>query len=139
MTFLGAIASGGEGLSPYLVSQISVGGKETYQAEASSDGRIMSSHTAKILSDFLRNNVQNYYGEEQFHGLTVCAKSGTAEVGTQKKPNAMFTGFVADEAYPLAFIVAVEDGGYGRQVCVPILSKVLEACKAELDANPGFS
>lgn len=138
MTFLGAIASGGEGVSPYLVSQIFVGGKETYQAEVSSDGRIMSSHTAKILSDFLRNNVQNYYGEEQFHGLTVCAKSGTAEVGTQKKPNAMFTGFIADEAYPLAFIVAVEDGGYGRQVCVPILSKVLEACKAELDANPSF-
>ena len=139
MTFLGAIASGGSGVDPYLVSRISVGGKETHGAEATSGGRIMSSKTARILGEFLRNNVQNYYGEEQFQGLTVCAKSGTAEVGTQKKPNAMFTGFVSDEAYPLAFIVAVEDGGYGRQVCVPILSKVLEACKAELDAKSSFS
>ena len=36
---------------------------------------------------------------------------------------------MADEAYPYAFIVAVEDGGYGSEVCIPILSKVLTACK----------
>lgn len=138
MTFLGSIASGGEGVSPYLVSEISVGSRDTYQAKVSQEGRIMSDKTALILRDFLRNNVENYYGEEDFHGLTVCAKSGTAEVGTQKKPNAMFTGFVSDENYPLAFIVAVEDGGYGRPVCVPILSKVLEACKAHMDAETTF-
>ena len=40
----------------------------------------------------------------------------------------MFTGFVLDEEYPIAFFVAVEDGGYGRLACIPILSKVLEAC-----------
>ena len=41
----------------------------------------------------------------------------------------MFTGFVTDEAYPLAFIVCIEDGGYGRPVCVPVLAEVLKACK----------
>jgi hypothetical protein len=40
----------------------------------------------------------------------------------------MIAGFVADKQYPLAFVIAVEDGGYGREVCVPILSKVLAAC-----------
>jgi hypothetical protein len=39
----------------------------------------------------------------------------------------MFTGFVLDEEYPIAFIAAVEDSGSGREVCVPILSKVLKA------------
>ena len=29
--------------------------------------------------------------------------------------NAMFAGFVADENYPLAFIVVVENGGYGAE------------------------
>ena len=59
---------------------------------------------------------------------SVCAKSGTAEVGGDQKPNAMFTGFVIDEGYPLAFIVTIENGGYGRLTCVPVLENVLAAC-----------
>jgi hypothetical protein len=47
----------------------------------------------------------------------------------------MFTGFVADEEYPLAFIVAIENGGYGRQTCVPVLAPVLTACKEVLDGQ----
>ena len=73
------------------------------------------------------------YGAENFPGMTVCAKSGTGQVGGDQKSNAMFTGFVMDEQYPLAFIVAVEDAGYGRAVCVPILSKVLADCKLLMD------
>ena len=133
MTFLGAIAADGAGTDPYLVSQIRVGSKVTYRAKSGSGNRIMSTQTAAVLQEMLRNNVQNYYGDESFPGLTVCAKSGTAEVGGERKPNAMFTGFVADEKYPFAFIVAVEDGGYGRQVCVPILAPVLQACKEMID------
>ncbi|MBO5324308.1 MAG: penicillin-binding protein [Oscillospiraceae bacterium] len=132
LAFLGAIANDGVEITPHFVDKITVGGKITYQASDESAGRIMSSHTAQILQEFLRNNVENYYGDDSFPGLKVCAKSGTAEVGGDKKPNAMFTGFVADENLPLAFIVAVEDGGYGRQVCTPIIAKILEACKAEL-------
>ena len=47
----------------------------------------------------------------------------------------MFAGFVTDEKYPLAFIVVVENGGYGSSTCVPILSKVLKACKSVLDGE----
>ena len=135
MQFLGAIAAGGSGAVPHYVSSIKVGSKVTYDAETQRTESIMSAQTAQTLREYLRNNVENYYGDDSFPGLTVCAKSGTAEVGGEKKPNAMFTGFVADEEYPLAFIVAIEDGGYGRPVCVPVLSKVLAACKAELDGG----
>lgn len=135
LTLVGAIASGGSGVEPYVVSYISGDSWNAYSAEAVFTGRLMSSETAKVLQRLMRNNVENYYGEEYFHGMTVCAKSGTAEVGGDQKPNAMFTGFVTDEEYPLAFIVAVEDGGYGRQVCIPILSQVLEACKTLMDAE----
>ncbi len=128
MAFLGAIANDGVEVSPYLVKQISAGGKVTHSAASGGGDRILSSKTAKALQEMLRTNVRDYYGDDSFPGLTVCAKSGTAEVGGGKKPNAMFTGFVADEAYPLAFIVCIEDGGYGRPVCVPVLSQVLEAC-----------
>ena len=47
----------------------------------------------------------------------------------------MLTGFVTDEAYPLAFIVCVEDAGYGKTVCIPIASQVLAACKDVLDGQ----
>ena len=70
----------------------------------------------------------NKYGADNFPGLTVCAKTGTGEVGGEKKPNAMLTGFVTNEDCPLAFVVCVEDGGYGSTVGIPIASKVLSAC-----------
>jgi peptidoglycan glycosyltransferase len=95
----------------------------------------MSEDTAKKLQDFMRNNVQNVYGAWNFPGLSVCAKSGTSQLGGSEISNAMFAGFVTDEAYPLAFMVVVENGGYGAGACVPVLSKVLAACKTVMDAE----
>ncbi len=132
LTFLGAVANGGVETQPYLVARISSGVGNAYKANTVSGDRIMSTQTALVLQEYLRNNVQTYYGEEEFSGLTVCAKSGTAEVGTTKKPNAMFTGYLEDENLPLAFIVTVEDGGYGKTVCMPIISQILAACKEYL-------
>lgn len=133
LAFTGAIANDGRGTMPYLVGNVSSGGKTTYSAERWAGDRIMTATTAKIVQQYMQFNVQDKYGNENFPGLTVCAKTGTAEVGGEKKPNAMLSGFVSDEKYPLAFIVCVEDGGYGKTVCIPIASKILTACKAELD------
>ena len=133
MTFMGAIAGGGSAAEPYLVDRVTAGGSATYNAKASTTGRLMTPETAEILCEFMRNNVANSYGDENFSGLTVCAKSGTAEMGEGKATNAMFAGFCLDEEYPLAFFAAVEEGGYGRHTCVPIMSQVLEACKEVLD------
>ena len=93
----------------------------------------MTSNTAEKLQTLMRNNVINSYGDENFAGLTVCAKSGTAEVGVGLVSNAMFAGFCLDEDYPLAFFAAVEQGGYGGHTCVPIISSVLEVCKDVMD------
>ena len=133
LTFVGAIANGGQAVEPYLVQNVSIGGKTTYSASICPREPVMSAETAQMMAQLMRGNVVNYYGDENFGGLTVAAKSGTGEVGGGKKPNAMFTGFVQDEEYPLAFIVCVEEGGYGRPTCIPIISKVLAACKAVMD------
>lgn len=133
LTFMGTIANGGVSIEPHLVSKVTCGGTVTYEAKPESSGQIMSEKIAQELQSMMRNNVLEKYGEENFPGLTVCAKSGTGQVGGDQKSNAMFAGFVTDEAYPLAFIAAVEDAGYGRHVCVPILSEVLAACKEVMD------
>lgn len=134
MTFMGAIAGGGIAAEPYLVSSVTAGDSVTYEAKTTQTGRIMSEEVAQELQVLMKNNVDKIYGAGNFPGLTVCAKSGTSELGGGQAPNAMFAGFVADEEYPLAFIVVVENGGYGSATCVPILSKVLAACKSVLDA-----
>jgi len=130
LTFLGAIAQEGKGVEPHLVTQIFVGLSKTYDADTVDGKRIMSASTAKTVAEFMRSNVEYKYGDENFPGLTVCAKTGTGEVGGGQKPNAMLAGFLQDPEYPLAFIVFVENGGYGASVCLPIASRVLEACKA---------
>lgn len=129
LTFMGAIANGGVAVEPHIVSEVSCGGRVTYSAKAVSTARIMPQAVAQELQKMMRNNVIEKYGDENFPDFAVCAKSGTGQVGGGKEPNAMFAGFLTDEDYPLAFFVAVEDGGYGRHVCVPILSKLLKACK----------
>ena len=77
--------------------------------------------------------MEKIYGSDKFPGLTVCGKSGTSQLGGDQKSNAMFAGFVTDAEYPLAFIAVVENGGYGASTCIPVLSKVLAACKTEMD------
>jgi len=135
MTFMGAIAGDGTGALPRIMERVDCGDDTTYQAKTEKTDRLMSKQTAKTLQEYMRNNVISVYGSGNFPGMTVCAKSGTSELGGEEISNAMFSGFVMDEQYPLAFMVVVENGGYGSGTCVPILSKVLTACKEVLDAE----
>ena len=133
MTFMGAIANGGSAAEPYLMSRVDCGGETTYEADSRSTGRLMPEKIADSVKAYMRKNTELVYGDWNFPGLKVCAKSGTSQLGGGQKSNAMFAGFVDSEEYPLAFMVVVENGGYGSHTCVPILSKVLGVCKAVMD------
>lgn len=135
MRFMGAIGGGGVCVSPYIMKQVNSGASVTYRADADSTQRIMSRETAQTLQEYMRNNVISIYGSQNFPGLTVCAKSGTSQLGGEEVSNAMFSGFVSDEEYPLAFMVVVENGGYGSGTCVPILREVLSVCKQVMDGE----
>lgn len=126
LTFMGAVANDGVEVMPHLVQKVTVSGQLTYHAEPVTGERIMSEKIARELQRMMRNNVEEKYGVENFPDINVCAKSGTAQVGGDKKANAMFTGFLLEEDYPIAFFIAVENAGYGREVCVPILNEVLK-------------
>jgi len=133
MTFMGAIAGDGQAARPYLVSEVRADGQLTYQAQAEMMESVMDAEIAQLLQAYMRNNVESVYGAEHFPGMTVCAKSGTSQLGGDQISNSMFAGFLTDEEYPLAFIVVVENGGYGSSTCVPVLSKVLAECKRVMD------
>ncbi len=135
MTFMGAIAGDGVAAEPHLMAVVTNGGDITYEAKIRETDRLMSKEVADTVAEYMRNNVKSVYGDGNFGGLPVCAKSGTSQLGGDQKSNAMFAGFVDSEQYPLAFIVVVENGGYGSHTCVPVISKVLSACKSVMDAE----
>jgi peptidoglycan glycosyltransferase len=134
LAFVGAVAAGGEAVEPYVVEEVRADGRITYRCRPSDTGRLMSRSTAKTLQELMRYNVTFKYGADHFPDLTVCAKSGTAETGTGQT-DALFAGFVTDDRYPLAFFVVVEDGGFGSRTCVPVIAKVLDACKDLMDSQ----
>ncbi len=133
LVFLGAIANGGTAAMPHVVQSVRNGGHLRYTARTAYTEQLMPEQTARLLQQFMQNNVVNGYGADNFPGLTVCAKTGTSQLGGDKQPNAIFAGFTLDEAYPLAFVVVAEESGYGGSVAMPIAAKVLAACKAAMD------
>ena len=128
---MGIVAGGGEAAEPYLMQEVVRGEAATYTAKETSTGRALKQETAQKLRELMRNNVATIYGDWQFGGLNVCAKSGTAE-HEGETADAMFAGFCQDEQCPLAFVVFVENGGSGSAVAAPIAARVLQACAAEM-------
>lgn len=133
MTFMGQIAGGGKAAEPYLVSKVTSGSLARYRARANTVSTGLSKATVTRLAELMRQNVTDGYGDWNFPDIAVCAKSGTAEVGGGREPNATFAGFVQDRSYPLAFVVVVENGGAGSSTCVPIVASVLRACMDVMD------
>lgn len=125
MAFVGAIANDGVRVTPRLVAE-----GELWKAlfgPGTKEKRILAEGTARKLGAMMRNNVIEVYGERNFKGLELCAKSGTAEVGGDKQPHSWFAGYLDREDCPLAFIVIVENGGSGSRVAGAVAGKVLQA------------
>jgi len=90
--------------------------------------RIMPRETALRLGGMMEYSVHQPSGVvSAFPGLEIHAKTGTAEVGGGRLPNAWFAGYIANEGFPLAYVVVVENGGGGYAVASPIANRVLQA------------
>ena len=94
---------------------------------ATKTSRFMNAETAQRLTEMMNYTVvQHYGGETSFPGLRLCAKTGTAERGDGSS-NAWFAGFLSDPAHPYAFVVMVEQAGFGITDAAPIAKAVLNA------------
>lgn len=128
MIYMGAIANGGRAVYPQTVEKVTNSwGWRISLPYRWWTGKMLETSTAEKLTEMMHNNVVNNYGEGNYSGLDLCAKSGTAEVGGDKTPNAWFTGFIRNEDYPLAFVVLVENGGSGSKVAGRVANQVLQA------------
>lgn len=129
MAYMGAIANGGTAAVPRLILDITTpsGIPTSWQRTEETDTLVQAS-TASQVKEMMKNNVVQTYGTDRFRGLDIGAKSGTAEVGGDKRPNAWFAGFLDDPEHPYAFIVLVENGGGGASVAGEIAATVLQDC-----------
>lgn len=91
--------------------------------------QLLDSKTAEQMKSMMNYNVQYAYGAGSFPGLSICAKTGTAEVG-DGTDHAWFVGFLQDEEHPYAFVVQVERGGGGLSVAGAIANRVLQKAVA---------
>lgn len=129
MTMVGAIANGGTPVSPYMIKRIESAAGFPVKLGGTQNGRKMfSKSTADQLAALMASNVEINYGKGNFPGLDLCAKSGTAEVGEDKVPNAVFVGFTRNADMPLAFVVVIENGGSGSQYAGAVANTVLQKC-----------
>ena len=106
----GAIANGGNSVNP------------TY----------IKSGTGDLLKMIGLNDTKRSMPSYTFGSLSVRAKTGTAEVGDEKSPNAWMVGFSTDEDCPLAFACVVEDAGFGSQYARPVAETAMQSAAQAL-------
>lgn len=126
LTVLGAIANDGTAVEPYVVSSVtSPSGRTVMKPQPSTDA-YLPPEIARKVGDYLRSDVTDNYGDWNFEGLSMCGKTGTAEVGDDKEPHAWFVGYSQNERCPVAIVVCIENGGWGATSAIPVASDVME-------------
>ena len=127
MVWMGGVANGGKAAVPHLIQEVKGGLSQLSLPFGRETGTLIDSETAQLLSDLMAQNVVQTYGSGRFPNMDICAKSGTAEVGGGKRPNAWFVGFLRNENTPYAFAVVVEEGGSGASAAGNVAAQVLDA------------
>lgn len=128
LMLMGAIANGGEAMTPYIVEQSSeiVDSKNKVNANIK-----LNSDTADKVKKLLRSNVVNYYSDNKFPNLEMCGKTGSAEVSNGKS-HAWFVGFSQKKNFPYAIVVCLENGGIGYNDAIPVANKVMQKVLSEV-------
>ena len=127
MVFAGSIANGGKATMPYIIDPTTSVGERVTKLRTRTE-KMIEAETAASLKDMMRNNVEEHYDpDSNFPELdSLCAKTGTAEVEGQDSPNSWFVGFLDDQEHPYAFVVVIEEGGYGIDAAGSVANRVLE-------------
>ncbi len=130
-----AVVNGGNIMTPYMVNKITDQSGSTLSTTAPSVWRqAIESSTADQMEQIMVKSVENGYASPaQIPGYVVGGKTGTAEVGGDKQPNAWFIGFAGKDNPQYVVAVVVQNGGEGGKVALPIGQQMLQAA---LQANP---
>ena len=124
-----AQANHGDIPQPVLVRSVTTpDGTTVKSASYGSLYHVESSATADQVRDAMVEVVQKGSGYAVKNlGVSVAAKTGTAETGDGKPPHAWFVCFAPADHPRIAVVVMVEHGGEGAIVAAPIARRILQA------------
>lgn len=127
LTLMGAIANGGTAVKPYFVqSMVSPSEKITQIGKTETSKSItLDSSIANTMVKLMRSNVENYYGDYRFPGLSMCGKTGTAQIDDGES-HSWFVGFSSDPDTPYAVVCVVENSGSGLSAAGPVVNTVMQ-------------
>ena len=130
LTIMGAIANEGKAVKPYMIESVTTAeGIKIGSSSTDYTSQLFSKTTANKLKEMMRYTVSSTYGDHRFPGLSICAKTGTAEVDDGITPHSWFVGFNMNDDCPLAFVVVAENAGAGVGVARTVANKTLQAAK----------
>ena len=143
-----AIANGGLMMQPYVVKEIrDKQGKAIKKFKPHIKKRVISSHTARTLTEMLRGAVASGTGRlAQVPGYRVAGKTGTAQKFDSKlgkysrdKFVVSFVGFAPAENPAVAVLVMVDEPAgiaWGGTVAAPVFSRVVGKSLGYLQISP---
>ena len=130
------VANDGQMMSPYLIASIVDADNQVVRSSSPTDaGRPISAETASKLRSMMEGVVSQPYGTGTtmaLPGVSVAAKTGTAETGEGERANAWAIGFAPADQPKIAFAVLVEGDDepptpHGGDVAGPVARAILEA------------
>ena len=130
-----AVANDGIVMRPHLTQSV-LGSDLSTMSKTKPErlSRAMKPDTADQLTSMMKLVVEQGTGTQgAVSGVSVAAKTGTAEHADGQAPHAWFTGFAPSDNPQVAVAVVVEDGGragseaYGGSVAGPISAAVMKA------------
>lgn len=122
-----AVANGGKAVNPTYIKSGSGDVLKEIGIRPGGSHDLINPDTANQVGDILPQYTMG--------GLSVRAKTGTAEVGNERRPNAWFVGYSTDSDCPLAFACVVEDAGLGSEYAGSVVEATLETAAQRLRGN----
>ncbi|MCL1918173.1 MAG: penicillin-binding transpeptidase domain-containing protein [Peptococcaceae bacterium] len=125
-----AVANEGTMMSPYLVQRV-LGPDQNMIEEAEPKvwrQPLSAAQAAKIKNGMIEavRDPQGTAGLGMIPGVTVAAKTGSAEPGGSGQTHAWYAAFAPADDPRVAVVVLVENGGAGGKVAAPVATKIIQ-------------
>lgn len=123
----GAVANSGTAVLPKRVKSSSVLQLANSITDTSS-GISLPQPVADKLRQMMKTTVAMKYGTGRFPGLSVCGKTGTAQIDG-KDSHSWFVGFSDDPEFPVAVVCVAENAGAGAGTAINVSNTILQNLK----------
>lgn len=123
-----SIANDGVMMEPKILLQaVDAGRSGKAQISPTVYATPLSVNESDVLAQAMRKAVQSGTATRAaVPGLTICGKTGSAQVDGQELTNAWFIGFIDQKTLPYVVCVVVNDAGEGSRQAAPLAGKIFD-------------